>query len=72
MNKRKWEQAIQDELKSLHDNSTWSLVNRLNNANIIGYRRTFCVKTDCELNKRFKARRNTEQIILIPLHQLQR
>jgi transposase InsO family protein len=55
--KIKWEQAIKEELDSLEENKTWTLVKRPMNANIVDCKWVFTLKNDEQGNiSRYKAR----------------
>ena len=51
-----WVTAMNEEMSSLHDNSTWTLVKRPKDKQIIGGRWVYSIKTDPSNNLRYKAR----------------
>ena len=52
-----WEKAINEEMESLHENKTWSLVERPNNKNIVGSKFVFKLKRKSDGSlERHKAR----------------
>lgn len=55
--RNQWEQAIKDELNSLHENNTWNIVPLPNNKNIVDCKWVFSIKNDSDGNlTKYKAR----------------
>src|ERR1043165_6788236 len=57
-NKIEWLKAMDDEMKSLHDNDTWELIKKPAGARLVNCKWTFKVKEGIEgvTSKRYKAR----------------
>lgn len=54
--KSKWEAAMRDEMRSLHENETWVLVDAPRDRKVIGNRWVFTKKVDTDGSERYKAR----------------
>ena len=52
----KWKDAMDEEIESLHDNNTFTLVPLPEDRQVVGGRWVYAVKTDLGGNERFKAR----------------
>lgn len=55
-NSNEWKAAIEDELKSLHENETFEVVNKPKHCNVIGNKWVFKLKTMHDEQPKFKAR----------------
>ena len=65
--KKTWQAAMQDELNSLKDNSTWTLVDRPKDRKVITGRWVYKIKTDEQGNiDKFKARYVAKSFMQVP------
>ena len=58
-----WRQAMEDELRSIHDNNAWELVDLPNNEKVMDLKWKFVIKKDVEGSVKHKVRLVTKEYV---------